>query len=254
MQSLTARRILLGNPNHDNRGRFATGGVAGAALSVLELPVRAEHAITGKLKGLAGKAIDWLSSPAVMRTAINPKTVVIAGKIGGGLRVVGKLGVKAYFAPWIAGRNAVIAVAKAKGLSDLETKRISAICSCYDALGCKSLFLGLEHAGFPHLAGASVFIPTASVAYLAASTVKNPMAVLRAAKTAIISVKRGLKDSFEMSREMDAVGVLADALKRHAGDDWFYALLCTAMEGADNASNVVALAEKALALNPKLNA
>jgi hypothetical protein len=234
LQSHTARRIFLFNQNHDAKGRFATGMV-----SVLELPVKLEHAVVGKLKQAAQTVVGKLGISA------SP----VSGKIGNGVKVVGGKLASVYFASWIAGRNAVAAVAHAKGLSDLEIKRLTAICSCYDALNSKAIFAGLEHSGFPGLAGASLFVPTASVAYLAHATISNPMAVMKAAKAAVMSAKRGIKDSFEMSRNMDAenaVGILADALKRHAGDELFAAILPQAMERSNNVNDAVALAEKAL--------
>lgn len=233
--------IRLFNHNHGEHGRFASVGSAGStALNILELPVRAEHAVIGKLKSVAAAVVNKFGSS----TTANPAL----GALAHGLKTVGGVAGKAYLATWIAGRSAVASVARAKGLSELETKRLTAICSCYDALNCKAVFLGLEHAGLPGLAGASLFIPTASVAYLAYSTASNPLAVMRAAKTTVMNAKRGFQEATEMARNAlveNSVGILADALKRHAGDDTFFAILPLAMEQTNNAAAAVQLAERA---------
>lgn len=243
LSSYTGRRVIkLFNHDHDNRGRFAS-----AVGGLVELPVTVEHAIAGDLKAAAQAFVSKFSSGKKLPGS------GIAGTVGHGVKVVGGLGAKAYFAPWLAGQRAVAAVAKAKGLSDLETKRLTAICACYDAINCKAVFLGLEHSGLPHVAAASLFFPTASIAYLAHATATDFPAVARAAKAAVISAKRTISDSFKLFRDDDAtkaVGILADALKKHAGDEFFSACLPVAMDQSNNASDAVALAEKALVNRP----
>jgi hypothetical protein len=238
-------------------GRFGSGGgtgehaapadsqLTGRGISLLEMPVHIEHAIAGKVKAASKAATDWLGSKTGMDAVAGGGSGIV-GKLGHGVSVIGKLGVKASFAGWIAGQSAVEAVAKAKGLNAGDVARVKAICSCYDAIACKGVFLGLEHAGMHELAAASGFIPTASVAYLAYSAATNPVAVCKAASRAVKSAVAKLRGGKSIETESeDAVGLLADAIQRHSGDDWFFALLPEAMEVAGSMTEAIAIAEEA---------
>lgn len=233
------------------------------ALHALELPVKVEHAIGHAVKSGATSAIDYVRSKLSSGASDPGKLANIAGKIGGGVSVIAsaglKTGLKVYFASWVATQSAVKAVAKEKGLSEADATRVQSICSCYDAIACKAVFLGLEHSSLKHLAGASLFVPTASVCYLAYSAARNPIATSRAAAGAVKAVAAKFKSGADKTLkgmekiglaapDVDAeatasVGILANAIKRHSGDDWFFAVLPWAMELAGNAKDAVALAE-----------
>ena len=78
------------------------------------------------------------------------------------------------------------------------------------------------------------------------------MGPLRAAKNAVLSVKKRLnlaRSSFNAAES--SVGSLAEALKAHSGDDRYYAILCLAMEHSKDADSAVLLADRAYAVMGK---
>jgi spore maturation protein SpmB len=219
--------------------------------AALHAPLHLEHAIKAGAKGAVGMIGDlWKSSGAGWNTqAVAKKMDGIAGKTVKGVAFVGKAAMKAAFLPWIACEKAVEGVARAKGT----------LVTCYDAVNCKAIALGFHAAAMPGAAAASIWFPTASMAYLAHAAVKDFPAVRKAAATGIknaksaigrVANKAGLNFSADGDGGMDAnanaaVGVLADALKAHGGSDWYWALLSEAMSNAGSASEAVALADRA---------
>lgn len=270
MQSSAARDILLFNPSHDSAGRFAesAGAAAGAIASKLKsvaaktawAPYHLEHAATKGIKALAAYAADVAKSggSGYDKPGMNPDS--LAGKTIGGLKMAAASTLKVAYAPWIAGAKAVEGVARAKGLSSEEAAKVRTLVTCYDAINCKAIVLGLEHAGMTKAAGLSTLIPTASVAYLVHAGATDFPAVMRAAKVGIANAAASLKSGvgkvrgkLGLSRDDDAtavVGTLADAVKAHSGDAFYWALLCAAMDEADSADEAVTLADKAYTTSP----
>jgi len=215
--------------------------------SAIELPYHVEHFVAGKIKSAAKSALGYLQNKLNIAKAGGKPS--IAGKVAHGVTVLAVTGLKAAYLPWIAGEKAVEAVARAKGLSADEAAKVRSLVTCYDAINCKAMFLGLEHAGLQHAAKASLFIPTASVAYLGT---QGTLAVARAASNAVKSVAGGVKAKLHLSlaaNATDAVGTLADAIKAHGGDDWYFALLVNAMQRSHSTEQAVALADQAFSRN-----
>jgi SPP1 gp7 family putative phage head morphogenesis protein len=227
---------------------------------IVEAPIHLEHKIKDLAIGAAKGAISHLQDvvkaggASALEKSKGPSP--FAAKLGKGAKMVATAGLKIAYAPWIAGQAAVERVALAKGLSKEAAAKVRTIATGYDLIGCKAVFLGLEHAGFPGLAAKSMFIPTASTLYLAHATATNPIAVIKAAGKAIGDVKKmGVKGSVRAlgkwlvnaatSAIDKVVGVLADAMQRHEGDDWYFALLTEAMGEADSVPDAVKMAERA---------
>jgi hypothetical protein len=244
-----------------------TGDSGHKKVSLLELPVHLEHVIKDKAIAGAKSAIGyvadvWKGGGGADGAEKKIAAGGIQGKIGTGLKLVAAAGFKLAYAPWIAGETAVEAVAKAKGLTDAEAAKVRTLCTGYDILACKAVFLGLEHAGLPHLAAQSAFIPTASVAYLIHATATNPIAVAKAAYGAVKKVvgkALNVTDRLGLDGDLDAkvhaaVGELADAIKAHSGDDWFMAVLPVAIEETGHRGGTIGdaikLAEEAMKETP----
>lgn len=234
-------------------------GGGGRVMNLVALPVKLEHAVMGAVKAGALKSIGFMKdiwSGGGAASEAGAKLGAAAGTaiaIGTGLKAIAKGGAKLYFVSWIAGNKAVEGIARAKdfdaweggsevqireimqkGLSEGEVARVKAITAGYDILASKPIFLGLEHMGMPHLAAASLFVPTASVAYIAHATVTNPLAVAKAAGNAVKSVASLFKPkpgkAFDPADTNAAVAELCDAAKRHKGDDFFFAILPECIE------------------------
>lgn len=231
--------------------------------AALHAPLHVEHWAKKTAKGAidyvgnlwkdSGSGWDKESKP------INPES--IAGKTIKGVKMAGSAILKTSFLPWIAGEKAVEGVARAKGMSNEDAAKLRTLVTCYDALNCKAITLGLHMAGMPVAAGASVWFPTASMAYLAHAAVSDHKAVIKAASVGIQKAAKHLGlESLAMpaaayfsaddggnvnARATMAVGVLADAIKKHSGSDWYFALLAHAMDHAKNAAQAVKLADVA---------
>lgn len=275
--SLSARSILLFNENHDSQGKFASGGGSGAGSSSLVskikgvakkavwLPHHIEHAAKAGMAAVYNTAKDAIKGGGAGYSKpdfkLNPAG--LAGKTIGGLKMAGIGVLKVAYSPWIAGAKAVEAVARAKGLSAEDAAKVRALTTAYDCVNCKAVVYGLHAIGMPHAAGLSTLIPTASVAYLAGSLAKNPKLVGGLAKQAVMKAVGAVHEGVSRShmpaaayfsrtggsvdaKAKAAVGVLADAVKAHSGDDWYFALLTNAMDHSGNAAGAVALADKAL--------
>jgi hypothetical protein len=233
----------------------------GKMKAIARAPLHAEHAVKTAAKAAIKTISDlWKDSGAGYNKSSRPLDPdSIAGKTVNGVKFVGKLAMKTAFLPWIAGEKAVEGVARAKGLSDEEAAKVRTLVTCYDAMNCKAIVLGCHAAGMRGLAAASVWFPTASMAYLAHATAKDFPAVQKAAAVGIRKAAESigrthkrLKEAMEFAADADmgldarareAVGALADAIKAHSGSDYYYALLANAMDYADSAPQAVALAD-----------
>lgn len=277
----------------DQDGRFGSGGSVsdahdylsggGSVINLVALPVKLEHAVMGAVKDGAASAISYLKdiwgaggtgAGLAMAGAIAAGAGV-ATAITGGLKMIANGGLKLYFISWVAGNKAVEEIARAKdfqniwkGLSENEISRVKAITAGYDVLACKPIFLGLEHLGMPHLAAASLFVPTASISYIAHAVATNPLAVVKAAGNAVKAVSGKVGHLFKVdpnaAKAFDpvdtnaAVVKLCDAAKAHAGNDWYFAILpeCIEYSGEHGGGigQAIAMADVAINEYPKFPA
>lgn len=228
----------------------------------LWLPYHVERAVKTGVKS-AVNYVHQIATGEIRVDGVNltapttsPETGIsrLAGKTVGSVKFVGKTALKIAYSPWIAGAKAVEGIARAKGLSNEDAAKVRALVTCYDCVACKAVVAGLHAVGMPHLAGMSTLVPTASLAYIAASTARNPLIVAKAASVAIRRLAGKVKGSLGLSRAEDdarsSVGQLADAIKRHAGNDYYFALICQAIDQSDNMADAIDLADRAFAENP----
>jgi len=237
------------------------------------LPYHAEHAAKAGIAALATHAkeiatgrMESLTAPGTQGAADNAARAdawakSMGGKTIKGLKMAGVGVLKLAYAPWISGAKAVEAVARAKGLSPEDAAKLRTLTTAYDCVNCKAVVYGLHAVGMPGLAAVSTLIPTASVAYLAGSLAKNPRIVGGLAKAAVMKVAGAVGSAHAHTtaagyfsrggtgdvniRARAAVGTLADAIKAHSGDDWYWAVLTAAMDHSSNPAQAVAIADKA---------
>lgn len=249
------------NPNHDEQGRFAAG--PGSTSDI------AHTGIMGKLKA-AGAAIGHVEHLA--KTYAQDKIGAAVAKLPAGLQssvhasfAVGKVGTAAAFSTWRAGQNLAERVAKERGATDEEAKRLRGVLSGMDMATFKPVTIALHSTGL-HAAtlGALSFIPPASVSYLAYSTARNPLATLRAAGGVVKDAVKGLgkigqklyDSKFNASSEsLELTKMLADNLKAHNYDDWYIALFSAALDETKDGHKALILANQAYkGSKPTINA
>lgn len=121
---------------------------------------------------------------------------------------------KAAFASYTAAQSAVAAVAKERGLDQAHIEKVSKLCAAADLIGGGKILPGvLAASGLGALSTAGSFVPVGSLAYLAYSTAKDPMATLRAAKAGVKAAmkKVRLSKSAKPSKDGEAlISLLAD--------------------------------------------
>lgn len=241
--------------------------------AVVRAPLHAEHAVKHGIKSLAEHAYevatgDLEAEPGTpgwheQQAARGKFSKSLGGKVVNGVKMASSGVLKLAFLPWIAGEKAVEGIARAKGMSDEDAAKLRTLVTCYDALNCKAIALGCHAAMMPGLAAASIWFPTASMAYIAHAAAKDRPAVIKAARAGITKAKaaigrttKRLKDGLEFAAEetpnsgatmvskvRQSIGLLADAIKAHSGSDMYYALLAEAMDNAEGAAEAVQLAD-----------
>lgn len=171
-----AKRDAEGHLHDESDGRFTSAGNAGDA--------RPKQKRGGRLAKLGRKVLSGAvelehgaKDFAKRQIAKMPRPLVapVAGAI------------KAYYASYLAAQKAVDAVAEERGLDEAQRKRLTGALTAADViLGAKVVpaIVGATGAG-AIAAGASSFVPPASVAYLAYSTARDPVATYRAARKGV---------------------------------------------------------------------
>lgn len=183
---------------------------------------------------------DFLAAGVDEQIARLPKNT---GKAVSALWWATKLGAKAAFSTYLAGQNMAQDVAKLAGATPEQSLRLRAICTALDLVGAKAVPLTLASVGLGAVALPGSFIPIGSAAYLAYSTARRPLAVLRAAKSAIARLAAAPRVT-EFAADTVGLQVLMERIK---GDDTgrYDALLCAALEHAETLEEAVALADEA---------
>ncbi len=179
----------------------------------------------------------------------------VKGAICKGLWWLTKLGTKVAFATYLAGQSAAEAVAREGGATPEQSAKLRGICTALDLAGAKAVPLTLTAIGLGSLGVAASFIPAGSAAYLAYSSARRPLAVLRAAGKAIIrALKRkgspaeAATAALSLAPGVDrSLALLLERLKTHEGDgDWYEALVYAALEHAKDLDEAIALADDAV--------
>ena len=202
-----------------------------------------EHVVKDYVADGVASAVEKL--PNKLQTVIN------------GVFAAGRVGLGVAFASFTAGQALAERVAKERGATHEEAKRLRGILASADIAAAKPALI------FGGLAGS--FVPAASAGYLAYSTARDPLATVRAAYKATMNAARrtGLKvlklgrAAGRLEDALDGLGAtptrreakptlteitrnasprriekLADALEEHGWDDWYSALLSTSLDAA----------------------
>lgn len=141
--------------------------------------------------------------------------------------------IKLSFASYQAAGKAVRAVAKERGLSDEQADRVAKACAIADVvLGGKALPAALRLAGAGPWAIAGSFVPVGSLSYLALSSARDPVAVLRAAKQAM--KKAPAAKSLRSVQD--------EALRRKPSELWL-AAFCLALDETGDAARAMSMAD-----------
>jgi SPP1 gp7 family putative phage head morphogenesis protein len=203
---------------------------------------------------------------------VDPSCSSSEGGGGGGLarlkaRVSGKIPpaiknavvkiTKTYYMTFVMGNKAVQAVARERGLpQDRVAKLAKAVTAVDLALGGSRAAGAAAAVGLAPLAVPAAFVPWGSVGYLAYSSVRHPLATLRAAKKAIQGavhkvasgiVRTGVKllSGVSLNSKADDAARIEQALADHEYSDWYFALLLSACDSTKKLSDAINLANSA---------
>jgi hypothetical protein len=157
-----------------------------------------------------------------------------------------RLGTKVAFATYIAGQTLAHAVAKEAGASEESSARLTGVCTALDLAGAKVIPMTFGAIGLPAVGAAGSFVPIGSAVYLAYSTARRPLAVLRAARTAVKEYRAGGKKAQEaeapgLGPKAFAAALLA-AMDRSADPDAFAALFLAALDETQDAEEALTMA------------
>ena len=159
---------------------------------------------------------------------------------------------KLSMATFHAGQSAARAVAREVG-GEEHAERVGHLCAVADIFGMEPGPWALAAAGMPAAAAALKFAPLGSMSYLAYSTAAHPVAVLNAARKAVVSGLHRLAGVQHPQRyaAQDALSgeqwaALATVLQRLQGQDgdWYAALVSTALDETHDLVEAVRLAEE----------
>ena len=252
-----------GNRTSQPVGKIDTGakdsnkpreGVLGAAIDRLGGVVKVSKEVAGRV----GQSV-WDSLP-------EHEQMVLAGAYA-----VGKWVLRRAETLLVKGKQMAREAAKERGLSDDQVERVARLIGIADAIASwtvnvPAVTLATGNVGLGKVAG---LMPVASMAYLAYSTARNPLAVLRAAKTALTNKANHesilIEEAARMMRtnkanhesiliekaDQESVRLLVDAIADAADPDWYSALLLVALDKTQgNLSGAIAQANAAIAATP----
>lgn len=187
---------------------------------------------------------------------------VLSSVVAGAWHVT-KLATKALFASYTLGQNMAEEVAKARGATPEQAAKLKGIVTGIDLGGAKGVPLGLEliaHASVA-TAGMAGFVPWGSVAYLAYSAARNPVAFAKGATRAVAkgvaSLPQGVRDTFRLRQpppllealEGDARGdveailkAMQAAQKRSKLEEW-HACFMAALDEVSTVEQALQVAE-----------
>jgi predicted double-glycine peptidase len=218
----------------DAAGRWTSSGLSHAASALKSAGATAEHLeelAAAYAKDHIGRAVAKL--PLHLQAAVNASFAAVRG------------GTKVAFATWRAGQAMAERVARERGLSDEEARRLRGVLSTLDLAAFKPIALGLEATGVGLAAvGAASFIPLASASYLAYSTARDPMATLRAARGAIRDAAKRVRHKVTGNSAAETADLIADTLGRYGYDDGYIARLSAALDGTGDLRRAMRLAEE----------
>jgi len=170
----------------------------------------------GKLKALGSKASHVEES---VKSYVKDKVSDAVGRLPEYLRApvvatfhATRTGVQVAFVTWTAGQSLAERVAKERGLSDEDARRLRGVLSGLDLAAMKPVQLAMAATGVGATTlGVASLIPPATASYLAYSTAKDPVATYRAAKGLVKDAMRKTGMGFLKvgQKTLDAVEELA---------------------------------------------
>lgn len=224
-----------------------------------------EHAAKEYTRDKIGSAVAKLPPP--MRAAVTAAYHV------------GRAGTKVAFATWTASQALAERVARERGFTEEQARRLRGVLATTDLATLKPLSLGLGATGVGAAGlGVASLVPPATASYLAYSTARNPMATYRAAKGLIrerlsgsgrqsgssspSSPPRTFRPGIEELGPRNAApglrnaNLLAGALATvpEKDLDWFVALYAAALEETGDGRKAIEVASEALTAVPTENA
>lgn len=141
-------------------------------------------------------------------------------------------------------REMVVRVAKERGMSGRQARKVARIVGVVDVAAAWTVNMPatMSVTGNPLAAKVSSWVPLASIAYIAYSALRNPMAVLRAAQAMLARDPDAVKtiigeaeeDEGSGEEREEQVAKLLDRLEANDGSEWYLALVHVALDEADH--------------------
>lgn len=152
-----------------------------------------------------------------------------------------------------AGKAVAIEAARQRGLSSEAAKRVGRVVGIVDTIASWTVNVPATTVltGNPLAGKAAGLLPVGSMAYLAYSTARNPLATLRAAKAALHAVRQPHHESQWTEATQEVLEDLVEGMKGARDPEWFVALVLAALDDADgDITRAIKAARDALANTP----
>ncbi len=255
----------------------AAGGTLGSVMAAIKMiggktgagVEHMEHVAKAYLKDRVGEAVAKIPSKKA-QAAVNAAFAA------------GALTTKTAFGTWTSLHKVAERISQQRGNTEEEARRFRGVLMTADVALSKAGSTSVAVLAGAATGGLSSFLPLATSGYLAYSTARNPMQVSRAADTTVkehivesrkaskglirraIDKVRGLAERFTSPAELIGVNALivnaitniqanaiADALAKHHYEDWYIALLHSAMNEVDDLEEAIAVADGVYRLSPE---
>lgn len=231
-------------------------GITARLISLGAKAAHLEHVAKVYASDKIASAVSKL--PEVMQTGVNATFSAL------------RAGTGVAFATWTASQSLAERVAKERGATPEQARRLRGVLSSVDLAAMKPLSLALGTTGLGAAAvGAASFVPPATASYLAYSTARNPAATYRAARSlikdtlarlrskggknqpggkrrAVLEVERiGNSTLNATPQELENARLIEAALWAHEFDDWYIALFHAALEETGSVEEALEVADLA---------
>ena len=149
------------------------------------------------------------------------------------------------------GKELALEAARERGLSEEHVEKVGRILGIADMTTAWTINAPVVGALTGSVAAAKVasFLPVASLAYIAGSTVRNPFATIRAAKKVLRSGKP-VHLSLDAAGEAEMAGRLLEAFQKPADTDWYTALISAALDDGNDLGSALDRADTAIQQHP----
>lgn len=241
----------------DSHGRWGSGSTVGKIVSAMvKLGATVAH--------IEHVAKSWVIDECEAAVSLLPQraqSIVKASFFA--TKLVGGKALNAAFVNFTMGQSMAERVAKERGNTPEQARRLRGILSSVD---CKTFELlkvgalsGIHALHIPMAVSATV--PVASCAYIAYSTAKNPLATARAAIGVVDDVAKWGKDKLGIKDEKspyssfvthvdEQLTPLMISLTEYDWSDWYIAILHAAIDKTGNLNDAIKLADDACERHP----